>query len=143
VADLEALTDAQKTEIISREGLGIFGNNVTFVQEGQSRIVRDSNFVLIAGEGESFTADVSAGAKARAFVLQMKGEPGTGYARGALVAAAILLTADLQGGLPSFIQKVTGAAGNVFRYLPKLAPMEWSIWMSAIQAKTQAVGSAA
>jgi hypothetical protein len=116
-----------------------FGGDIDFAPPGMS--LKDlqehfkQSFVLVADEKEGFRADAGIVGDNKAILLELGREKEA--AAGVFVAAAILLI-DAEN-LPSFIERI----GNKFLYLPKIAPIEWTIWMTTVKEALKSAGAAA
>ena len=144
--ELARLEPAQRIKVVNDRNAGIFGNNIKFVKAGTQNLAAvqgedEQSMVLIALESEKFTADVAKAGK-RALVLNVPDNTPDNNKpefKGILRAAVVLLVTD-ESELPSFLKPM---GKNIFRYLPKLAAIEWQFWMTAVKKTTVATGSAA
>ena len=59
-----------------------------------------------------------------------------------IVNAAVILVHNLADltNLPAFLKRLSNGA---FLYLPKAAPVQWTIWMQAVKNAMRNIGSAA
>jgi hypothetical protein len=139
----------------------IFGNNIVMVPAGTRNLssvqaayhafVADAmgdqiskQFTLVSEEGE-FTADdgIDTQDEKNAILMELSREDQEkGMIFGSIKAAAILVFSDLfdEAELPSFLRKL---GKNAFMYVPKIAPIQWAVWMSAVRTTLTTVGSAA
>ncbi len=101
------------------------------------------HFVLAAAqkeiENKTLSINEPSASDKKAYVLEVASDsPNT---KG-LVQATIILLGDwkYKGVLPKFIQD---QGGNVFKFLPKAAPIQLAAWMAAVKKQLKSVGAAA
>lgn len=148
IAEIQDKNEQKARFLSENPDAAVFGNNIIIaqglknlstIQAGYQDAV-GAHFIVVGKENE-FNLDVQVknDEKQRAQLLTWSEEQGPAVG---IVKAATILVHDLAdlANLPAFLKRLSNGA---FLYLPKAAPVQWTIWMQAVKNAMRSIGSAA